>query len=66
MKYVLNFLTIEEMMEQEIDGANRQIRTADLTLTKGALYQLSYISAFNSKDNGADGGNRTRSFSLEG
>ncbi len=24
-------------------GANKQIRTADLTLTKGALYQLSYI-----------------------
>ncbi len=27
-------------------GADRQIRTADLTLTKGALYQLSHISAF--------------------
>jgi hypothetical protein len=25
-------------------GADRQIRTADLTLTKGALYQLSHIS----------------------
>ena len=25
-------------------GADRQIRTADLTLTKGVLYQLSYIS----------------------
>ena len=27
-------------------GADRQIRTADLTLTKGALYQLSYISTY--------------------
>jgi hypothetical protein len=26
------------------NGADRQIRTADLTLTKGALYQLSHIS----------------------
>ncbi len=25
-------------------GANGEIRTPDLTLTKGALYQLSYIS----------------------
>ncbi len=25
-------------------GADRQIRTADLTLTKGVLYQLSHIS----------------------
>ena len=28
----------------EMSGADRQIRTADLTLTKGALYQLSHIS----------------------
>ena len=27
-----------------MNGADRQIRTADLTLTKGALYQLSHIS----------------------
>ncbi len=27
-------------------GADTQIRTGDLTLTKGALYQLSYISEF--------------------
>ena len=27
-----------------MSGADRQIRTADLTLTKGALYQLSHIS----------------------
>ncbi len=26
------------------DGADRRIRTADLTLTKGVLYQLSHIS----------------------
>ncbi len=42
-------------------GADRQIRTADLTLTKGALYQLSYIST-----SGAGSGNRTRIISLEG
>ena len=29
---------------EENSGADRQIRTADLTLTKGALYQLSHIS----------------------
>jgi hypothetical protein len=29
---------------KEKNGADRQIRTADLTLTKGALYQLSHIS----------------------
>ncbi len=33
-----------EGIEDLRTGANRQIRTADLTLTKGALYQLSYIS----------------------
>jgi hypothetical protein len=43
-------------------GADRQIRTADLTLTKGALYQLSHISNVN----GAGSGNRTRIISLEG
>ncbi len=32
------------MREGSRRGADRQIRTADLTLTKGALYQLSYIS----------------------
>jgi hypothetical protein len=47
----------------EASGADRQIRTADLTLTKGALYQLSHISIYKI---GADGENRTRSFSLEG
>jgi hypothetical protein len=26
------------------NGAHEQIRTADLTLTKGVLYQLSYMS----------------------
>ena len=35
------------MKESELkDGADRRIRTADLTLTKGALYQLSYISVW--------------------
>jgi hypothetical protein len=43
-------------------GADRQIRTADLILTKDALYQLSYISA----QNGAGSENRTRIISLEG
>ena len=32
------------MIEILRNGADRQIRTADLTLTKGALYQLSHIS----------------------
>ena len=32
------------MKWEEMSGADRQIRTADLTLTKGALYQLSHIS----------------------
>ena len=50
-------------MGREMNGADRQIRTADLTLTKGALYQLSHISIYKI---GADGENRTRSFSLEG
>ncbi len=31
-------------IELSENGADRQIRTADLTLTKGALYQLSHIS----------------------
>ena len=31
-------------IELSKNGADRQIRTADLTLTKGALYQLSHIS----------------------
>ena len=31
-------------------GADRRIRTADLTLTKGALYQLSHISKRGSDD----------------
>ncbi len=34
----------ESLGEKFLDGADRQIWTADLTLTKGALYQLSYIS----------------------
>ena len=46
------------------DGADTQIRTADLILTKDALYQLSHIS--NTIYFGAGGENRTRSISLEG
>jgi hypothetical protein len=42
-------------------GADTQSRTGDLTLTKGALYQLSHIST-----SGAGSGNRTRIISLEG
>ena len=38
---------IRTSSELRRSGANRQIRTADLTLTKGALYQLSYISTPN-------------------
>ena len=41
-------------------GADTQSRTGDLTLTKGALYQLSHIST-----SGAGSGNRTRIISLE-
>ena len=41
--------------------ADTQSRTGDLTLTKGALYQLSHIST-----SGAGSGNRTRIISLEG
>ena len=44
-----------------ITGADTQSRTGDLTLTKGALYQLSHIST-----SGAGSGNRTRIISLEG
>ena len=39
-------------------GADTENRTRDLTLTKGALYQLSHIST--SKINGGTDGNRTR------
>ena len=39
-------------------GADTENRTRDLTLTKGALYQLSHISR--SKINGGADGNRTR------
>ena len=38
------------------DGADTENRTRDLTLTKGALYQLSHISTIN----GGTDGNRTR------
>ncbi len=42
-------------------GADTQSRTGDLTLTKGALYQLSHIST-----SGAGRGTRTRIISFEG
>ena len=47
--------------EGKKEKADTQSRTGDLTLTKGALYQLSHISTF-----GAGSGNRTRIISLEG
>ncbi len=45
-----------------ITGADTQSRTGDLTLTKGALYQLSHIST--EKRNGADTQNRTGDLTL--
>ncbi|CEG54716.1 conserved hypothetical protein [Stutzerimonas xanthomarina] len=49
-------------------GAHERIRTADLTLTKGVLYQLSYMSESHcaTTEAGAGSGNRTRIISLEG
>ncbi len=54
---------VTEKIRREIkgSGADTQSRTGDLTLTKGALYQLSHIST-----SGAGSGNRTRIISLEG
>lgn len=51
-----------------LDGAHERIRTADLTLTKGVLYQLSYMSQtlLRQPQTGAGSGNRTRIISLEG
>src|SRR3990167_660658 len=51
-----------------LNGAHERTRTADLTLTKGVLYQLSYMSETWCENNnaGAGSGNRTRIISLEG
>ena len=50
------------MKWMENNGADRQIRTADLTLTKGALLPT---EPYQQRD-GAGSGNRTRIISLEG
>ena len=55
------FDQIDNAPEEKARGADTQSRTGDLTLTKGALYQLSHIST-----SGAGSGNRTRIISLEG
>jgi hypothetical protein len=49
-------------------GARNQIRTDDLTLTKGALYHWSYagVTDTGAAKAGAGDGNRTRAISLEG
>ena len=63
-RYINGIIEMKMEILKLKDGADTQIRTADLILTKDALYQLSHIS--NTIYFGAGGENRTRSISLEG